>query len=283
MPTLLLEGPFESNYSLSIINLRLAQAMLRMGVPLRLHQRDNTTSYFPAESFLSAERELAPLFVRDLQTISADVHSRFIYPPYTDTFRSKLRLMHNYCWEESGFPGQFVKYFNDGLDLVTTASEFVRSVLRENGVRVPLEVVGVGADHILSVAPKPIHAIRPETFNFLHVSSCFPRKAPEILVRAFCAEFTRRDDVRLIIKSFPNPHNEIERIAQGTPLAISRSPADRALDRFAGSWRNAVSLSKCRLPDFRQPGRGLWFAGSRSHVRGVSRDCHYPERPGRHL
>ena len=59
MPTLLLEGPFESDYSLAIVNRRLAQAMARMGVPLSLHQRDNTTCCFPAESFLEQEKDLA--------------------------------------------------------------------------------------------------------------------------------------------------------------------------------------------------------------------------------
>src|SRR5205085_3478664 len=92
MPTLLLEGPFESDYSLAVVNLRLAQACIRLGVPVRLHQRDNTTHYFPAEPFLSAEPALAPLFVRDLQAISVDVHSRNIYPPYTDSYHGRLRV-----------------------------------------------------------------------------------------------------------------------------------------------------------------------------------------------
>ena len=171
MPTLLLEGPFESDYSLAIVNRRLAQAMLRMGVSLLLHQRDNTTSYFPAAPFLAAEPELAPLFVREIQTVSAHVHSRYIYPPYTDTFRGKVRAVHCYGWEESGFPRQFVDYFNDGLDLVTTMSAYVRDVLQRNGVHVPVEVVGLGADHILSAPPKQPAGFQPGSFDFLHVSS----------------------------------------------------------------------------------------------------------------
>src|ERR1051326_7112994 len=142
MPELLLEGPFESDYSLAIVNRRLGQAMVRRGVSVRLHQRDNITAYFPAEPFLAAERELAPLFVREIQTISADVHSRYIYPPYTDTFRGKLRAVHCYGWEESVFPREFVEYFNSGLDRITVMSDFVREVLSRNGVTVPIGVVG---------------------------------------------------------------------------------------------------------------------------------------------
>ena len=259
MPALLLEGPFESDYSLAIVNLRLAQAIQRLGVPVRLHQRDNTTHYFPAESFLESHADLASLFVRDLDSFPADVHSRNIFPPYTDTFRGTLRVMHNYGWEESGFPGQYVQYFNDGLDLVTTTSEFVRQVLRDNGVRVPIEVVSNGADHILSAAAQPISTAQPGTFDFLHVSSCFPRKAPEVLVQAFCREFTRRDDVRLIIKTFPNPHNQIERIVREIAAQYPHhAPIKLLMESLAlGELRYLYESAGCLVSASRGEGFGL--------------------------
>jgi glycosyltransferase involved in cell wall biosynthesis len=259
MPALLLEGPFESDYSLAIVNLRLAQAMVRMGVPLRLHQRDNTTDYFPAESFLQSYPDLAPLFVSDIHSASADVHSRNIYPPYTDRFRGTLRVMHNYGWEESGFPKEFVEHFNSGLDLATTTSEFVRRVLRDNGVTVPIEVIGNGGDHILAAAAKPILRLRSGFFDFLHVSSCFPRKAPEVLVRAFCQEFTRRDEVRLIVKTFPNPHNEIERIIRElTAEYPDHPPIELMMDSLVpGELRYLYENAGCLVSASRGEGFGL--------------------------
>jgi glycosyltransferase involved in cell wall biosynthesis len=259
MPTLLLEGPFESDYSLAIVNRSLARAISRMELPLRLHQRDNTTPFFPNDRFLRSEKDLAPLFVRNIAAVSADIHSRNIYPPYTDGFRGALRVMHNYAWEESAFPRRYVRDFNENLHLVTTVSTFVRDVLRRNGVRIPVEVVGNGADHILSVAPKPPAAPPPAAFDFLHVSSCFPRKAPEILVRAFCLEFTRRDDVRLLIKTFPNPHNEIERIVaefeaqypDHAPIEIVATPLD------PGEMRHLYERAGCLVSASRGEGFGL--------------------------
>jgi glycosyltransferase involved in cell wall biosynthesis len=258
-PALLLEGPFESDYSLAIVNCRLAQAMVDLEVAVRLHQRDNTTHYFPSEAFLDAHPALAPLFVRDLDDVSADVHSRYIYPPYTDSFRGHLRVMHNYGWEESAFPREFVRYFNTGLDLVTTMSEFVRQVLRDNGVRVPIEVAALGADHILSAPPKPVPSLPDGIFNFLHVSSCFPRKAPEVLVRAFCREFTRRDDVRLIIKSFPNPHNEIERIIREAGAEYpDHAPIVLMMDSLElGELRYLYENAGCLISASRGEGFGL--------------------------
>jgi glycosyltransferase involved in cell wall biosynthesis len=259
MPTLLLEGPFETDYSLAIVNRGLARAIVQKQIPVRLHQRDNTTAYFPAEAFLREEPTLAALFVRDVKSCSADIHSRNIYPPYTDGFRGALRVMHSYGWEESGFPGEFVRYFNDGLDLVTTVSGYVRDVLRQNGVRVPIELVGNGADHILKAEAKPVALLRAGTFDFLHASSCFPRKAPETLVRAFCAEFTRRDDVRLIIKTFPNPHNEIERIVreigQEYPEHAPIEVLTESLD--SGQMRYLYEHAGCLVSASRGEGFGL--------------------------
>ena len=123
MPTLLLEGPFESDYSLAIVNRNLARALAGMGVAIRLHQRDNTTAYFPDGSIPAiASGSGSACLSGTWATVSADAHSRNIYPPYTDGFRGKLRVMHCYAWEETVFPQEFVEYFNRGLDLVTVTS-----------------------------------------------------------------------------------------------------------------------------------------------------------------
>src|SRR6266567_3068632 len=170
MSTLLLEGPFESDYSLAIVNRNLARALFEMDVAIGLHQRDNTTAYFPTARFLQSNPDLSPLFVKDMGEVSTDVHSRNVYPPYTDGFRGKLRVVHCYAWEETVFPQEFVAYFNRALHMVTVTSEYVRDVLARNGVTVPIEVVGNGADHILSEPEKPIEGFARDTFDFVHVS-----------------------------------------------------------------------------------------------------------------
>ena len=258
-PTLLLEGPFESDYSLSIVNRNLAQAFHRMGISLRLHQRDNTTPYFPTDGFLHAHQDLAPLFVRDMRQVTADVHSRYIYPPYTDGFKSKLRVVHCYGWEESIFPRQFVDYFNSGLDLVTVMSKYVKDVLIRSGVTVPIEVVGLGADHIISTAATPVEWVDGESFDFLHVSSCFPRKAADTLVRAFCEEFTAVDNVRLIIKTFPNPHNEIDGIVRELDRQYPRhAPIKVVFDSLnPGEMRYLYEHAGCLVSASRGEGFGL--------------------------
>jgi glycosyltransferase involved in cell wall biosynthesis len=87
--------------------------------------------------------------------------------------------------------------------------------------------VGLGADHILDEEPAGIEGMESGAFTFLHVSSCFPRKAPDVLIEAFCREFTSRDDVRLVVKTFSNPHNEIEAIVQE---ACARHPGHAPIE-----------------------------------------------------
>jgi glycosyltransferase involved in cell wall biosynthesis len=57
----------------------------------------------------------------------------------------------------------------------------------------------------------PDFCVEAKAFRFLHVSSCFPRKGADVLLRAYGRAFSQKDSVTLIIKTFPNPHNEIHR------------------------------------------------------------------------
>jgi glycosyltransferase involved in cell wall biosynthesis len=78
-------------------------------------------------------------------------------------------------------------------------------------------------------------------------------------VLAFCQEFTRRDDVRLVIKSFPNPHNEIERIVQEigeqyrdhAPIELLMNPLD------VGEMRYLYENTRCLVSPSRGEGFGL--------------------------
>ena len=212
---LLLQGPFESDYSLAIVNRQLAYALVEIGEQVCLHQRDNTTNYAPSQEFLNAHPRLAGLFVDT--PLKVDVHSRYIYPPYTDSMTGRLNVIHCYGWEESVFPAKYVADINRDIDLITVMSEYVRRVLKQSGVRIPIVVVGLGADHITASPAEPVDLDRG-TFDFVHVSSCFPRKAADVLVEAFCQEFRSGERVRLIIKTFPNPHNNIEQIARDAGL-----------------------------------------------------------------
>ena len=171
------QGPFDSSYSLAIVNRELARALVRAGEKVTLTSRDGPGRFDPDDAFLGANPDIAGMVDWDGGGPCPDVCLRNQYPPHVADMRGGLRVLANYAWEESGFPADWVDEFNASLDLLTVTSTYVAKVLRDNGVRVPMRVVGNAVDQVLAggtSAPAPRDASAP--FRFLHVSSGFPRK-----------------------------------------------------------------------------------------------------------
>ncbi|MFI8029186.1 glycosyltransferase [Serratia marcescens] len=208
------EGPFDSSYSLALVNREFARALSRDNVDVLLHSTEGPGDFAPNETFLSDESNAdLKAFHSRLQQRSeqqVNVLSRNIYPPRVSNMAADVKLLHCYAWEESGFPQSWINNFNRELDAILCTSEHVRKVLIDNGTKVPVFNVGNGCEHwerIQSANPPQLNA---KAFKFLHVSSCFPRKGVQAMLAAYGAAFTGEDDVSLVIKTFPNPHNEIQ-------------------------------------------------------------------------
>ncbi len=144
---------------------------------------------------------------------------RNTYPPLTKDMKGKLRIYHSYAWEESEFPLHYVNDFNENLDAVTVVSHYVKKVLQDSGVNIPIYVTHNGVDHIgkgeSGNNKQSKYLLSQDKFSFVHVSSCFPRKGADVLLRAYAECFSDSDAVELIIKTFPNPHNDIEEQFRG--------------------------------------------------------------------
>lgn len=205
------EGPFDSTYSLALLNRETARALDALGHDVVLHSTEGPGDFEPSADFLEDNPDLAAMHSRAV-TVTAtqvDVTSRNLYPPRVADMRSRMNLLHHYAWEESGLPQEWVLDFNDHLQGVTCLSQHVQKLMVDNGVSVPLSVSGCGVDHWERVVADRDYRIDAKGFRFLHVSSCFPRKGADVLLRAYGQAFTYRDDVTLVIKTFVNPHNEI--------------------------------------------------------------------------
>lgn len=205
-----IEGPFDSSYSLAIVNRELAKSLARQR-PLRIRSREGQGDFAMNPGFLQAEPDFAQWQSRE-PIQSPEVVMRNCYPPYLDDMAGDLRVLHSYGWEESGFPAEYVAEFNRKLDLITVVSSFVGKTLRDNGVSVPIAVVGNGADHLSQVAAAKLAAKWQEQlkgFCFLHISSGFPRKGLDALLAAYAKAFRQHDAVTLVIKTFANPHQTV--------------------------------------------------------------------------
>jgi FkbM family methyltransferase len=143
-------------------------------------------------------------------------------------------------WEESLLPVATVAALGEKFDAVFAPTRFVAKVLIDSGVPVPVRTVGYvpALEPFFQLGEAPREGRRAGKFSFLHVSSCFPRKGVDVLLAAYAREFRRSDPVRLVIKGFPNPHNDvaeqIDRLCQSDPevaeiVLINEDIGDAAL------------------------------------------------------
>ncbi len=128
------------------------------------------------------------------------------------------KIIGPYGWEESVFPLKFVDNFNAKLTMVACMSKYVKDTMIKNGVKVPLTITGIGADHVLEHPAKSLPYNLPCGFKLLHISSCFPRKGVDILLEVF--EQIAHLEISLVIKTFPNPHNNISFLVEKLPSHI---------------------------------------------------------------
>jgi glycosyltransferase involved in cell wall biosynthesis len=207
-----IEGPFDSSYSLALVNRETARGLAQIGHEVILHSTEGPGDYPANEKFLVDNPDLAEMYRRsfEIKQIDADITSRNLYPPRVIDMDCRLNFLHAYGWEESGFPVEWVNNFNESLQGITVLSEHVRKVLIDNGVSVPIEVCGAGVDHWSRISAQSQHILESHKFRFLHVSSCFPRKGIDVMLEAYGQAFQKNKEVTLIIKTFKNPHNEIE-------------------------------------------------------------------------
>lgn len=223
-----IEGPFDSSYSLALLNRETARALSIIGQQVDLHSTEGPGDFIPNGNFLKNNPDILALYnnsKNEKNKNTIDVLTRNLYPPRVNDMQlGKLHFLHHYAWEESGFPREFANNFCQYLDGITCLSEHVKKILIDNGITLPLTVSSCGVDHwdrikasdynnnVLNTAKK---------FKFLHVSSCFPRKGVDILLTAYGEAFTKNDNVSLIIKTFNNPHHniteQVEKYKQSNP------------------------------------------------------------------
>jgi glycosyltransferase involved in cell wall biosynthesis len=207
------EGPFDSSYSLALVNREVALALSDAGLHVALHSTEGPGDFAADPEFLRNRPDIAELHRRlgDLPSVQADVSSRLLYPPRVADMDSRFNLLHDYAWEESGFPAAWSDSFNDSLQGISALSRHVQKIMIDNGVAVPMSVGSAGVDHWERIEAEVGYKFGAKAFRFLHVSSCFPRKGADVLLKAFGDAFTSADDVTLVIKTFVNPHNEVHR------------------------------------------------------------------------
>ncbi len=252
------EGPFDSSYSLAILNRYSAMAFEAVyPEQVALFSTEGGGDYEADEKFLNKNPKVQQMYKYSQKAANCDVVLRNLYPPRVTGMKGKINILNSYGWEESGFFREYVEQFNQHLDGITVMSEYVKTVLLNNGVQVPLFTVGLGAEHILEAKPKPLQLSTNKKFKFLHISSCFARKGADVLLKAYSQSFTKDDDVSLIIKTFPNPHNDIQEQINAIKNANPNAPEIVLINQDLEDGCIAWLYQKCDA--FVAPTRGEGF------------------------
>jgi FkbM family methyltransferase len=231
-------GHVNGNYSLAVVNCALALA-LEAANPGRVRllpvEGGPTTNLDGVPAAIRPE--IASLVARPLPLTQPEIVISQHYPVHVPERRGDLTTA-LFFWEESRVPWETVAGLNVSFDAVLAPSRFVAKTLVDSGVRIPVRIVDVQPRLTAwraIAARRDTDAARP--FTFLHVSSCFPRKGIDILLRAYLRAFAGDANVRLVIKGFPNPHNDaaeqLARLRATAPDAPPIELIDRDLDEPA--------------------------------------------------
>lgn len=256
-PTWQVEGPFETTYSLAIVNRELASALERAEPGgTALFPTEGPGDYRPDPANLAKLPELEPLWRRGGKSIGARRVIRNLYPPRVHDAHALTNVLH-FFWEESVVPRDWIASFNDHLDLVAAPSRFVKKALRDSGLETPIAVVGTGVDHIARISPQPVAHALGRGFRFLHVSSAFPRKGVDVLLRAYAQAFSSADDVTLVLKTFPNIHNTVAHQLEELRRSDSRFPDVVLIDEDLPSGQILELYRRCQA--LVAPSRGEGF------------------------
>ena len=208
-PSVQIQGPFETSYSLAVVNRDLALALAEREYDVSIFATEGPGDYVPNPSDLAAHPEAHSLYEKSFDTAFPDIAIRQMFPPRVNDSVAGMTFQY-FGWEESRLPPEYVTDFNEHLDGIGTMSTYVSDVLRNEGITVPIETIGIPVQSPDINAPISPTGVKPsEKFTFLQIGSAMPRKGTDILLRAYFESFTKNDDVRLILKTFPNPHNEV--------------------------------------------------------------------------
>jgi glycosyltransferase involved in cell wall biosynthesis len=192
------EGAFFAHHSLANINREVALLLARRPVDLGLISRGRKQFDETADS------RYRPLAERlDYVPAAVQCHVRHRWPP---DFRPPVRGSYILVqpWEYGWLPRNWVEGIARSVREVWVHTRYVRDIYLRSGVdpeKVVLIPLGVNA-RLFHPAILPARLSTRRSFKFLFVGGGIPRKGFDLLLQAYTEEFTRADDVCLVIKDF---------------------------------------------------------------------------------
>lgn len=215
-----LEGHINGSYSLAAVNRHLLTRLNTSEQPpvlwLAPHEGSPETS---VRSTPGGAEEVAQLnaltdptqwqALAEAQRIALYHHYPLIEPEPSHGLPIAL-----FFWEESWVPEEMIDTLNNHYAGVVVTAWFVKKVLMDSGCTLPIHVIALPL--VANPYAQESHAqdlervYQHQAVNLLHVSSAFPRKGVDVLLQAFETLASADATLTLTIKTFPNPHNQVE-------------------------------------------------------------------------
>ncbi len=191
------EGPFADRSSFALSNRELCQRLNERGhtVGVLVRDRDPELDALPPPLSASAAAGDEPL------ARETDVRVRMEWPPRLTPPASGRWVVYQ-PWEFGSIPRKWLRPLAEEVDEVWAPSWYVRDCYVASGIPADrVHVVPHGVDpERFRPGLRPLPLSTTKRCKFLFVGGTIPRKGIDVLLEAYSKEFTRADEVCLVIK-----------------------------------------------------------------------------------
>lgn len=221
-------------------------ALDRLGVDIRVEPLNFGTD--PTRLAPEQAKRIKELIAKPLAPNKKKILVYHAQPYGVEPIKERERGFHkvfiNTVWETTKVPDSWFPAINQADGVLVPSKQNVQA-LKDSGVTVPIYLVPHGAEvEMFNPDKKPfdmLDNVLGDSFVFLSVFQWQHRKAPDILLRAYWEEFTDKDNVSLIVKSYWNPNvKETQRIVQSNIMQykhrLGRSEGTAPLFYSGSDW-----------------------------------------------
>jgi glycosyltransferase involved in cell wall biosynthesis len=190
------EGQQFAHHSFAIINRELCKRFITTGYDLSVWPV-GSDQFVPKKNSLLAR--LSACVHKPLTKV--DAHVRHHWPPNLNP-PARGHWVIFQPWEFGSLPKEWARVFASQVDELWVPSNYVKRVYVESGVpESRVFVIPLGIDpNVFHPSVKPFKLKTRKRFKFLFVGGTIYRKGIDLLLDAYVRQFTRSDDVCLVIK-----------------------------------------------------------------------------------